>query len=259
MSDALPGTPEGDGAERVVLLHGFGGSARSWSAVTEQLELPRLALDLPGHGAAVDREDLSTVDARNAVIATLDARGIERAHLVGHSRGGAVAFLVAARVPGRIASLTLIAPGGCGEEIDAYGLSAFTEARTEGELRTAMGRLYAPARPSRPAIREEARHRLDERVVPALRTIREGMIRDGKQGVLDLSLLADAPYPITVLWGDRDAVLPVLQAEHVRVALPRADVRIIPNAGHMLPAETPKAIADAVRSQFRTNRNLPIG
>ena len=259
MSEPLPGLVRGGGADRVVLLHGFGGSSRSWSAVLEHLDAPVLAPDLPGHGAALDRDDVSTVEARDAILAELDRHGIERAHLVGHSRGGVVAFLVAAKVPERVASLTLLAPGGCGEAIAADALAAFAAAGTRDEIASALAALYAPARPSRRVIDEEVAHRRDARVVPVLKTIRAAMTPDGRQGLLKLSLLADAPFPITVLWGERDAVLPVAQAGTVRDAIPRATIRILPDRGHMLPAEMPAAMADAIGTQFRANRALPLG
>ena len=244
-------------SEDVVLLHGFGGSARSWEAVRKRLGVPALALDLPGHGTAMDRSDLSVGEARKFTIAELDRRGIERAHLVGHSRGGAIAFLVAVKAPERIASLTLLAPGGFGEEIAADALTRFAQARTAPKLRDAMNALYHPARPSSRVVEEEAVHREDVRAVPALQAICEAMTTNGRQVALKLELLRDAPFPIHIVWGGKDAVLPVAQAERARAALPNATVSVLADVGHMLPAEVPGRVADAIRTQFRANRSLP--
>ena len=73
----------------------------------------------------------------------LDAVGASRAHLVGHSMGGSVALAVAARDPGRIASLTLIAPSGFGRQINAVYLRGFAGAQTRRELKPLVGQLFA--------------------------------------------------------------------------------------------------------------------
>ena len=71
------------------------------------------ALDLPGHGASSkDVGDGSLTTLADTVVGFLDALGISRAHLVGHSLGGAVVAAVAKAAPDRVASLTLLAPAG---------------------------------------------------------------------------------------------------------------------------------------------------
>ena len=71
------------------------------------------ALDLPGHGASdKDVGDGSLAALADVVVGFLDALGISRAHLVGHSLGGAVVAAVARSAPEKVASLTLLAPVG---------------------------------------------------------------------------------------------------------------------------------------------------
>ncbi|MFD2398210.1 alpha/beta fold hydrolase [Prauserella oleivorans] len=92
----------GEGEEVVVLVHGYGGDKNSWLFVQEPLSQTRTvhALDLPGHGeSSKDVGDGSLDTLAGAVLGFLEAKGIERAHLVGHSLGGAV--VVARRPAGR--------------------------------------------------------------------------------------------------------------------------------------------------------------
>ena len=249
--NALPAIERGnEAAEPVVLLHGFGGSARVWGPVQDELsDVHTIALDLPGHGAAVEYPDATrTVTARNAVLAEIERRGFERVHLVGHSRGGAIACLVAMKAPERVASLTLAAPGGFGPDIAADDLAAFAAARDEGELREAMGRLYAPRRPSRRVIAEQLERRTPE-AIETMIVMRAGMVDEaGRQHALDLSLIEAADYPVTIVWGEADAVLPVAQAD----AIARARNVILPQVGHMLPDEAPRTLADAIRANLHT-------
>ena len=121
----------GQDGDVVLLVHGYGGDRNSWLFLQEPMAARYrvYALDLPGHGTSAkdvgtgpDRPDSGGAGGSgstlavlaDAVTGVLDALGAERAHLVGHSMGGAVALAVAARDPGRIASLTLIAPSGFG-------------------------------------------------------------------------------------------------------------------------------------------------
>src|SRR5256884_2272510 len=102
------------------------------------------ALDLPGHGtSSKDVGDGSVGTLADAVLGVLDAIGAERAHLVGHSLGGAAAAAAAARDPRRISSLTLIAPSGFGPEINAGYLRGFADAQTRRELKPVVGQLFA--------------------------------------------------------------------------------------------------------------------
>lgn len=81
--------------ESVVLLHGFSGTRRAWDGVVALLDPERyrpLALDLPGHGEAVDAgRPIGFADCEQAV---LDAAP-ERFTLVGYSMGGRIAMHVA--------------------------------------------------------------------------------------------------------------------------------------------------------------------
>jgi pimeloyl-ACP methyl ester carboxylesterase len=87
----------------VVLLHGLGDTAATWSPFVESLDRPTVAFDLRGHGAS-PRCTEYTVDAMvEDVLAALD----EPVDLVGHSMGGQVASRVALRAPGLVRRLVL--------------------------------------------------------------------------------------------------------------------------------------------------------
>ena len=121
----------------VVLLHGFGGSHRAWDAVRALIEpvRPVIAFDLPGHGASLDHRPIGGAGvAAKAVLAALAERGLARWHLVGHSLGGAAAALAALRAPKSCASLTLLAPGGFGPEINERLLGRYSQASGEVEI-----------------------------------------------------------------------------------------------------------------------------
>lgn len=258
MSD-LPAIETAGNGEPVVLLHGFGGSAGHWADVQQHLTGPSIAFDLPGHGSAIDWPrngdgDQGTIATRDAIIAEFEKRGLAKLHLVGHSRGGAIAILVALKCADKIASLTLVAPGGCGPEIAAEALQAQAGARTREEITTALTSLYAPDAVPDDAIGQLVEQRNKPEANAALLALVPSLMRDGKQGMLDLSRLKNAAFPIDVFWGTSDAVLPVSQAENFRGL---GTVELIEGAGHMLPEFHAEAIAAAVN--HHSPKSWPTG
>jgi 2-succinyl-6-hydroxy-2,4-cyclohexadiene-1-carboxylate synthase len=101
----------GRGPLCVVLLHGFTGSAASWSGLSTALRRTRrvIAIDLPGHGATRMHAgfDWSFAGTAAAIRAALDALDVARYALVGYSMGGRLALQLALDAPDRVASLIL--------------------------------------------------------------------------------------------------------------------------------------------------------
>ncbi|MEU8927691.1 alpha/beta fold hydrolase [Kitasatospora sp. NPDC048545] len=97
------------GGPPLVLLHALGERAADWDVVLPGLAPGHrvFALDLRGHGDSGRSGSYSLQAMRDDVLAFLDALGLERVDLVGHSMGGAVAFLLAQAAPERIDRLVL--------------------------------------------------------------------------------------------------------------------------------------------------------
>lgn len=103
------GDPQGP---KLLALHGWLDNAASFLPLMPHLQaFDVVALDLPGHGASAHRlpgYDYVFVDWIHDVLDALDALGWARAHLLGHSMGGAIATVVAASAPERVDRLALI-------------------------------------------------------------------------------------------------------------------------------------------------------
>ena len=102
----LSGDP---GALAMVLLHALGEQAATWDQVVERFatRFRVVALDLRGHGSSTWPGTYSLTLMRDDVLGVLDALDLRDLVLVGHSMGGAVAYLVAQAQPGRIARLVV--------------------------------------------------------------------------------------------------------------------------------------------------------
>ncbi|MET9919301.1 alpha/beta fold hydrolase [Streptomyces sp. NPDC006435] len=96
-------------AAPLVLLHALGENAGDWDAVAPVLARDHRvhALDLRGHGRSDRPGDYSLELMRADVSGFLEALGLDRVDLVGHSMGGVVAYLLAGRHPRRVGRLVL--------------------------------------------------------------------------------------------------------------------------------------------------------
>ena len=238
----------GQDGDVVLLVHGYGGDRNSWLFLQEPLAARYrvYALDLPGHGASAKDVGLGTLDVlADAVTGVLDAVGASRAHLVGHSLGGAAVLAAAARNPGRIASLTLIAPAGFGTEINVGYLRGFADAQNRRELKPVVTQLFADeSLVTRQLVEDLLAYKRLDGVDEALHTLL-GVLLDGdRQGVISAALLAaaEATTPVTVVWGRADRIIPAAQAD----AVTGADQRLIDGAGHMPHMERPAEVQAAI-------------
>lgn len=103
------GQPRAD-RPSVVLLHGIGGRAFGWQAQIDALAAQgwhALAWDMPGYGDSLMVEPVTFDALADALAALLDAQGLNKAVIVGHSLGGMVALQLWARHPQRVAALML--------------------------------------------------------------------------------------------------------------------------------------------------------
>ena len=98
--------------EKILCLHGWLDNAASFIPLMPSLENYHVvALDMPGHGGSQHRlpgYDYVFVDWIHDVLDAMDSLGWQKAHLLGHSMGGAIATIVAASAPERIDKLLLI-------------------------------------------------------------------------------------------------------------------------------------------------------
>jgi pyruvate dehydrogenase E2 component (dihydrolipoamide acetyltransferase) len=247
----------GEDGDVILLVHGYGGDRNSWLFLQEPLAARYrvYALDLPGHGTSA--KDVGAGPAgpegpagtlsvlAGAVTGVLDALGAERAHLVGHSMGGAVALAVAARDPGRIASLTLIAPSGFGSEINAGYLRGFAGAQTRRELKPVVGQLFADELLVTRQLVEDllAYKRLDgvdEALHALVDTLLDGDVQRADSAAL-MAAIGDT-VPVTVVWGRADRIIPAAQAESVAGAVRH----LVDGAGHMPHMERPAEVQAAI-------------
>ena len=242
----------GEGDIPVVLLHGFGGSHHAWDDIVPVLQSQRkvIAFDLPGHAGSLDFPKTGNAAvAAKAVLADLADAGVGRAHLVGHSMGGAAAALCGLMAPERAASLTLLSPGGFGWEVNHRLLRRYARAAGEAEIALLLEQFFGWQNPLPVGLAAGlAAQRSVKGAIQALETIVETLFENASQKRLPVADIAALPIPVKVIWGTQDRVLPTRQAHK----LPgRIAVHIFEEVGHMLPHEIADDVAHLILENTR--------
>lgn len=245
----------GEGAGKpIVLVHGYGGDLTSWMFNHEALAQGRAvhALDLPAHGnSPVVDVSAGPRAFANAVISLLDALGIEKAHLVGHSLGGAIGLIIAARHASRLASLTLLAPGGIGPEISTEFLRGFAAAEKRKEMKEVLGLLFADAsQVTRAMVDASLKYKRLDGVPAALQSLLASMLDGDTQKSGLREALAGTMVPVQVIWGRQDKIIPAAQAEGLP---PRVAVHLLDGVGHMPMMEAAAEVNRLIAAHVASN------
>ncbi|WP_208976347.1 alpha/beta fold hydrolase [Polycladidibacter hongkongensis] len=250
---SLPFTEMGKGKSApLVFLHGFGGDKATWSNLQIGLEHHRhtIAFDLPGHGAALNHpQSGSAGKSAKAVTAALDELGLQNVHLIGHSMGGAVASLLALRSPERFKSLTLLAPGGFGPEINTKLLRRYATATSAEEQASLLEQFVGfgydlPKNLAEHVAANRARDGASEILMHICDQITDG----DRQGVLPRADLGKLPIPMKVIWGTQDRVVPTRQCH--KLPGPIA-CHVFDRVGHMVHMEIPREVKRLVLENTR--------
>jgi non-heme chloroperoxidase len=235
---------QGDpGGEALVFLHGYSDSWFSFSRLLPLLpaRYHAYALSQRGHGDSGRPAAGYSIDQLAAdVVAFLDALGVGRAILVGHSLGSLIARRVAEIRPERVARLVLI--GAIATPMNPDVL----------ELREAVRALEDPV----PAefVREFQASTVHvpvpdpffERVVAESLKLPAHVWRDVADGFCafdDAGQLGRIAAPTLLLWGDRDAYFPREEQERLASAIPGARLTVYPETGHTPHWERPERVA----------------
>ncbi len=242
---------EGGKGETVLLLHGFGASADNWNRFAGRLgkRYHVIAPDLPGWGQSTRLEAESygypkQVERLHQFVAQL---GLARFHVVGHSMGGFLASAYAARYPGQVVTVGLIAPHGVTEPQPselAQSVAAgdnWLVARSEPEFERLLNKVFA-RRPYVPksVYKLLARHAIRNSAKSA-KIFAEMQTNDPPL----VDRLAQVKAPALIVWGDQDRVLDVSCAEVFRKGLQGSELLVLPGIGHMPLVESARECAAA--------------
>ncbi|MGC8873634.1 MAG: alpha/beta fold hydrolase [Chloroflexia bacterium] len=259
----------GSGEPAVLLLHGFGASTFSWRKVMGPISEERttVAYDRPGFGLT-ERPMPGEWSGPNPyapetqpelMIGLMDALGIERAILVGHSAGGTVALLTALDYPERVQALVLVdaAVYVGGTPVWLRPLWNTPQLRHLGPLLLRSIRrwgsdllLRAWHDPSRISPEQWEGYLKPLQAENWDRALWE-VVRASRPPALE-PRLSQVRVPVLVITGDDDRIVPAAQSIRLSQELPQAQLVVLPECGHVPQEECPEAFLEALEPFLAT-------
>lgn len=243
----------GHGDRNVLLVHGFGSSIYSWNDLLGPLgeRFHVYAMDVKGFGYSEKPKDAdySLVALMDFVIDFMDAVGLERATLVGHSMGGALCLAAAIDFPERVERLVLIDAAGYPMDlplpirVSRMRLTSTVGRLFYGEWAVRWGLKQAFHDPSRVTPERVRAYYLPSRTkngigapLKILRNYDPILFQYAERRIPRVRC------PTLVLWGEQDTWVPVDHARRFAEDIPDAVVRLIPDCGHVPQEERPEAV-----------------
>jgi pimeloyl-ACP methyl ester carboxylesterase len=230
----------------LVLLHGFPLDHHTWDEVVPLLEdtFDLIIPDLRGFGDSTTVDVSYTMDDLASDIAgLLDIIGIEKTAIAGHSMGGYAALAFARLYPDRVSGLGLISTQALADpplrkqgryksaaEVAEKGISEIVEAMTikfTSDIRL-----------------QEFSRKTMERQQP---TAYIGALKAMAERLDSYPLLASMDYPVVIIHGNADVLIPVDQALKMASAIRRAQFVELKDAGHLPMMEAVQATADGLK------------
>jgi 3-oxoadipate enol-lactonase len=232
----------GAGGTPFVCVHAIGLDREMWRGVLERLGASRRALsyDVRGHGCAAGApKPFSSEGFADDLRDLLDALGIEQAHIVGASMGGAIAQEMALRHPERVSGLSLICTMAAGSPVYNDRADDALARGVGAQVQSTLERWFAPAvLAAGGAPVRYARERL-----AALDVEDWAAAWRALAGVRTLERLPAVRVPTQVIAAELDPSTPPAAMAEIARRLTDARSHVIPGGGHMVVLEQPAAVA----------------
>ncbi len=237
----------------LVLLHGVGSAARSWTLQVDALSsrLRVIAWDAPGYGSstALAPAEPSAEDYAASLQEFLTALRVDRFHLVGHSLGSVMAARYAKLHPERILSLTLASVATGHAQLPAAERAKLRAGRLD-DLAALGPRGMAEKRGPR-LLGPHAAPESVRAVVETMATIRPDGYTQAVWMLSNADTRADvralpADMRVQFIYGDADVITTPEQNQSVHRERPGAPVHVLAGAGHACYIEQPEAFNELV-------------
>lgn len=245
----------------VLLIHGLYGSTFTWRGqldVLAEAGYRAIAYDRPGAGLSAKPldSDYSPDAQADFAAALLDALGIDRAVIVGHSAGGNIAARFAVRHSDRLERLVLVdaaviglsgPPPFIGRLIGFAPVTRWAQiilplALTRDRLADSLRGFYADPAQATPEVVDGYWRAFQTANWPNGLI---GLSRDSSSPLAE-EAIRGIPVSTLLIWGERDTVTPLAQGEKLRDLLPDAALTVIPGAGHQPMEEVKDAFNTAL-------------
>lgn len=251
-------------APTVVMIHGFTGSKENWYPLAERLhgKYRLLIPDLPGWGESERKlgadYGFGAQAERVAAFIQVESPG-KPVVLIGHSMGGGIAALVAARYPRLVAKLGLLDAAGVRFDENQFGLDVLAGKNPFAVTDDASLQRYIDivfyrqqAKPWIPWPASSGFIAMRKRDAAFEQSVLDKIGR-GPEQFAPGDEAANIHQPALLLWGRQDAVIDSSAMDMFAAKVPQAREVLVDDAGHMSLMEQPAAVADAVVQLIDSN------
>jgi 4,5:9,10-diseco-3-hydroxy-5,9,17-trioxoandrosta-1(10),2-diene-4-oate hydrolase len=244
----------GGSGRPMLLIHGIVGSTTNWrrniAALARNASVYAIDLVNMGRSQRVAGIDADLEASADRVAAFMDAMGIDQAEIIGHSHGGAVSTMLAARHPDRVRSLILFAPVNPFSHLEAPLIRLYSS--TPGRLlarvvpylprwvhQIALERMYGdPTRIAEGTLDGYIEGLRVPGTIQHVMAIVGGWYRN--IAALKTALSQVTHVPTLLMWGDRDRAVSVASGRQLLRELRDAELIVVPGAGHVVFEEMPE-------------------
>ena len=250
---------------KLLLVHGLGGSWRSWSTILDALSNDRtvIAIDLPGHGATPADHDSETFDGLvgsvQRYIADNELGGID---VVGSSMGARIVLELARR--GGVGNVVALDPGGFwrGWERTFFKTTIGISGRLLRAIRPILPTLSRNVATRTALLAQLSAHpwKLDPQIVAteleSLSTTPtfDALVHDLAAGPEQTGPAADTSRQIVIGWGRHDHLCLPRQAARAKIAFPSADLHWFESSGHFPMWDMPEETVSVILAATQDNR-----
>jgi len=231
----------------LVLLHGYPLDHHLWDDVAPLLEdtFDLILPDLRGFGESTTVDSPYTMnDYASDIAGLLDQLGIQKAAIVGHSMGGYVALAFARLYPERVSGLGLVSTQVLSDPPDRKEARYKSAADVSGNGIAGVVEAMAPKFTSDERLQAFAREAM-ERQQPAAFI---GALKAMAERMDATPLLSSFKFPVVIIHGEADALIPIDRAREVKSAIPNAHLVELKGAGHMPMMEAKEETARALKN-----------
>ncbi len=228
-------------APAVIMLHGFGSSLHTWEPWAQTLagDYRVIRFDLPGAGlSSIDpTHDYSDARSLQILTALMDQLSVSRAHVIGNSIGGRIAWKLAAQHPSRVDKLILISPDGFESSGFEYGkkpdVPSFVKLMRYVLPSPVLRMNLEPAYADPSALTDDVVTRYHELMLAP--GVRDALIVRMEQTILEdpVPHLRRIEAPTLLLWGEQDAMIPISNAQDYVRALKQSTLVGLASLGHV--------------------------
>src|SRR5688572_14329577 len=230
----------------LVLLHGYPLDHHIWDFVVPLLEdtFDIIMPDLRGFGESTLNDTTPTMDTfASDIVGLLDALGIEKTALAGHSMGGYIALAFTKLYPERVSGLGMISTQTVADPPD----------KKEGRYKSAVDvadhgiagvvEAMAPKFTADAAL-QLAAHEIMEKQIPSAYI---GALKAMAERMNTNTVLASLIFPLVLIHGDQDQLIPIDRAREVKSVVPAAHLIELQGIGHIPMMEAPSETASALK------------